>query len=109
MRRFVYNINKQAADPDSTSNEVVSFEDYTELVGVSFVGAHGANNIDVEIRSHNGKESFIDSVPLEYYKIGTGREEIILHKQITNNSIRVRTSFVSGSDVKGALVFTCKK
>ncbi|MDQ2178830.1 hypothetical protein [Marinifilum sp. D714] len=109
MRRFVYNINKQAADPDTTSNEVVSFEDYTEIIGVSFVGAHGANNMDVEIRSHDGKETFIDSVPLEYYKIGTGREEISMNQPIVNNSVRVVTSFTAGTDVQGALVFTCKK
>ena len=109
MKRFVYRIEKQASDPNTTSNEVVSFDDYTKIIGVSFVGAHGESNLDVEIKSHDGKHTFIDSVPLEYYKIGTGREEIIMNQPIVNNSIRVLTSFETGKQIKGALVFTLDK
>ena len=108
MKRFVYNINKQSSDPTATSNEVVSFDDYDHLKAVSWIGENGGN-IDLEIKTHDGKLSIVESVPLDYFKIGSGREEMILEQPISNNSIRVATSFITGAEVKGALVFTLEK
>lgn len=108
MKRFVYNINKQSSDPTTTSNEVVSFDDYTYLKAVSWVGENGGN-LDVEIKTHDGKSSIIESVPLEYYKIGFGREEMLLEQAISNNSVRIATSFITGAATKGALIFTLEK
>lgn len=108
MKRFVYNINKQSSDPTTTSNEVVSFDDYSHLKAVSWVGENGGS-LDLEIKTHDGKSAIVESVPLEYYKIGSGREEMILEQPISNNSIRIATSFTTGSEVKGALVFTLEK
>lgn len=108
MKRFVHNINKEAGDPTTTTNEVVSFDDYSHLKAVSWVGENGGN-LDLEIKTHDGKSSIVESVPLEYYKIGSGREEMILEQPISNSSIRIATSFASGKAVKGALVFTLEK
>ncbi|MDM8159042.1 hypothetical protein QUH73_04330 [Labilibaculum sp. K2S] len=108
MKRFVYNINKVAGDPTTTSNEVVSFDDYSHLKAVSWIGENGGS-LDLELKTHDGKSSIVESVPLEYYKIGSGREEMILEQPISNNSIRIATSFTTGTAIKGALVFTLEK
>lgn len=105
LKRFVHRIEKAAGDPSTTTNVVVSFEDYKLLKGVSWVGSHG-NNVDIELKSQDGKTVLVDSVPVEYLRLGQNREELTIEETINNNSIRVEMEFITGSDVKGSLVFT---
>lgn len=108
MRRYVHRIDKKSDDPTTSVNEVVSFDDYDYLKAVSWVGENG-QNIDVELKSHDGRTPIIDSVPLDYFKIGNGRQEMLVETPISNNSVRVATSFETGQAAKGALVFTLER
>jgi len=108
MRRFVHPVTRLKAQGSSTSNEVVNFEDFDNLVSVAWVGSDSMA-LDVELRTHDGKNTIVDSAPIPYYKLGSGREEVELNLPITNNGVRVLTSCDGGEDIKGALVFTLSK
>ncbi|BAX79043.1 hypothetical protein [Labilibaculum antarcticum] len=108
MRRFVYNINKKSTDVSTTFNDVVTFDDHNRVLAVAWVGSHG-NNLDLAIKSHDGRVPFIDQVSVEYFKLGSGREEMLLNQDISNNQIRVVGAFQTGADINGSLVFTVEK
>ena len=108
MRRFVHPITRSNTQGSSTSNEVVNFEDYDNLVSVALVG-DDSMALDIELRTHDGKNTIIDSAPAPYYKLGSGREEVELNLPISNNGVRVLISFEGGEDIKAALVFTLSK
>lgn len=108
IKRFRIPIVFAAASSTTSTNEVVNFEDFSNVRCVSWVGESN-NNVDVEIRTHDGRNTLVDSVPVEYLKLGTGREELEMNEILANNSLRVITSFETGKDVKGCLVFTCEK
>lgn len=108
LRRFRYPISFAADSATASKNEVVAFEDFNNLMSVSWVGESG-NNCDVEIRNHDGRQNLVDSVPVEYYKLGSNREELELNEVLANQSVRVLTHFEGGAEVKGCLVFTCEK
>lgn len=108
LKRFSKPIAREAAEPSASFNEVLNFEDFSNVRSVAWVGEHG-NSLDIEIRTHDGKETLVDSVPTEYLKLGQNREELELNAVLSNNSVRIVTSFEGGADVKGTLVFTCEK
>ena len=108
MRRYVYNVDKKSADATTTSNEVVTFDDHDRLLAVAWVGEHG-KNYEVAIKTHDGRIPIVDQVSVDYYKMGAGREEMILNQNIQNNQIRLETSFETGADVKGQFIFTVEK
>lgn len=108
MRRFVYNIDKQSTDATTTFNDVVTFDDHNRVLAVAWVGDH-ENNLDLAIKSHDGRVPYVDEVPVSYLKMGIGREEMILDQEISNNQVRVVGNFQTGGAVKGALVFTVEK
>jgi|GEM_PF-2726802 len=108
IKRFVKPVVVKGPAPSTSVNEVLNFEDYSNLQKVSWVG-EGGNSFDVEIRTHDGKECLVDSVPAEYLRLGSGREEVELNTVLANNSVRVVFSFDEGVFIKGSLVFTCEK
>lgn len=109
-RRFVLPINFGMDQPTqgTSKNEVLSFEDYKNVLSVAWVGTGGLG-ADVEIRTENGKEILVDSVPVEYLKLGSNREEFDMNTILANNSLRVKTVFETNAAVKGSLVFTLEK
>lgn len=107
IKRFAFPL--EFGGPPSQKNEVVSFEDYDKLVAISWVGSHDYN-LDLEIRTEDGKEAIIDSLPIDYFKLGNGREEIMIDKTLHARAVRVVSSFAGGeTGVYGSLVFTCEK
>jgi hypothetical protein len=108
LKRFVFPLNYNSSDASTSANEVLNFEDYNYLKSVAWVGSHGSN-LDLEIRTHDGKDVILDSVPLDYLKLGNGREEVEIERILANNSIRILPVFETGADIKGSLVFTLTK
>ena len=108
IKRFMFPLDHAANDPSTSKNQEVNFEDYSKLLAVSWVGSH-QQNVDLEILTLDGKDSIVDSVPLDYYKLGNGREEMVVDRILANNSVRVKYQFTTGSPVSGSLVFTVEK
>lgn len=105
-KRFVKTIKDQDFSVNTSINEVLHFEDFSNLKCVSYVGQ--AEGVYLEIRTHDGRETLVDSVPIAYLKMGSGREELQLNSTITNNAVRLVIS-LDGGYANGALVFTCEK
>ena len=106
MRRFVYPVNLTSSD-SSDKTESLSFDDYNKIVSVAWVGK-SENNLDVELRTHNGKKPIVDLVPIEFLKLGSDRAELELDHPIENNQIKIKLSHDGGA-VMGSLVFTMEK
>lgn len=108
IKRFVFPLNYAADSPNAQGDFEFFFEEYKKLLAVSWVGSHG-DNIDIEIRTHDGKEDIVSSVPIEYYKLGNGREEMVINRVLANNAVRIKPAFESGHAVKGSLIFTLEE
>jgi len=108
IRRFTKPVTRETSEKSTSINEVLNFEDFSNLKSVAWVG-EGGNSFDVEIRTHDGKDVLIDSVPAEYLKLGGNREEVYINAVLANNSIRVVSTYESNVKIKGCLVFTCEK
>ena len=108
IRRFMFPLDHAADDPTVSKNQEVNFEDYSKLLAASWVGEQN-QNVDLEILTLDGKDSIVDSVPLDYYKLGNGREEMVINRLLPNNSVRVKYQFTTGAPVSGSLVFTVEK
>ena len=107
-KRFMFPLNHATNDPSTSKNHEVNFEDFSKLLAVSWVGSH-QQNVDLEILTLDGKDRIVDSVPLDYYKLGNGREEMVIDRMLANNSVRVKYQFTTGALVSGSLVFTVEK
>jgi len=108
IKRFVFPLNYSAADPSASKNEELFLEDYPKLLAVSWVGSH-QQNVDLEILTQDGKDEIVSSVPLDYYKLGNGREEMVINRMLANNAVRIKHQFTTGGEVSGSLVFTAEK
>jgi len=106
LRRFVYPVNLTSLD-SSDKTESLSFDDYNKIASVAWVGKSDSN-LDVELRTHNGKKPIVDLVPIEFLKLGSDRAELELDQTIENNQIKIKLSH-DGGVVKGSLVFTMEK
>jgi len=106
----VFNMPVDIADqsPSKSFNEKFYFGDYSEIESVCWVGDHD-NNLDCELRTHDGKEEIVNNSPIAYYKMGSGRETLAINRKIENNSIHVKLSYEKGGRIKGSLIFTVKR
>jgi len=108
IKRFVFPLEYEASKPSSSVVEELPFEDFGKLLSVSWVGKH-EDNIDIEIRTKDGKDVILDMIPIAYLKLGNGREEMVIDRVISSKAVSVKTVFQTGANVKGALVFTTEK
>lgn len=108
IKRFIFPLDHAAEDSTISKNQEVNFEDFSKLLAVSWIGKEN-QNVDLEILTLDGKDSIVNSVPLAYYKLGNGREEMVIDRMLANNSVRVKYQFTTGAPVSGSLVFTVEK
>lgn len=106
-RRFALEIDLESGANSSTPT-IQDFDDFDFIDSVCWVGQTNTS-LYVELRTHDGKQTFLDSVPVEFFKLGAGREELELNQKVTNNQIRVVLSHDGSEAIKGSLVFNCSR
>jgi hypothetical protein len=108
IKRFSFPLSYKADDATASVNEVVAFEDFSKVLSVAWVGSH-SNNADIELRTKDGKDTIVDQLPIGFYQLGNGREEMVIDRTLSTQSLRVKVSFTAGAAIEGSLVFTCEK
>lgn len=108
IKRFIFPLQYESSAPSSSKVEELPFEDYGKLLSVSWVGKH-EDNVDIEIRTKDGKDVILDMIPIAYLKLGNGREEMVIDRIISSKAVSVKVIYETGADVKGSLVFTTEK
>ncbi|MDE5421761.1 hypothetical protein L3073_06040 [Ancylomarina sp. DW003] len=61
------------------------------------------------MRTHDGKEPIVDSLPIAYYQLGNGREELVINRMLTGCALRIIIANEDGAEVEGTLVLTAEK